>query len=221
MLKNIYNFFNNIYISLERSILSSYNRIFDFYHNVETRKIIRNEYDNTIKSSFKDNATYYTPLRIDWIHSLLKHIAILGYNPEVFTDIGCGKGKACFYVSRTQRFKRIIGIDFNLRLIEIANKNLKKSKHIFNKKIINFSYNDATNYILEDGQNLIFLFNPFDSVVMSIFLQNNYNKIKRYDSIIAYVNGIQQSTLINLGFVKIWSDPINTMNSLWKINRLE
>jgi ubiquinone/menaquinone biosynthesis C-methylase UbiE len=191
--------------------------MFDFYHNVETRKIIKNEYDNAIKSSFKDNATYYAPLRIDWIQALFKYISALGYKPEVFTDIGCGKGKACFFAAKTKKFNRIIGIDFNSTLVEIANKNLKKAKYLENKNKINFSCSDASNYILEDGQNLIFMFNPFDSVVMSIFLKNNYNKIKQYDSIIAYVNDREQLTLINSGFVKIWSDPSNANNSLWKI----
>ena len=74
---------------------------------------------------------------------------------EYFIDIGCGKGRACFYASR--KYPRLIGIDFSPSLIRAAQENLKAFRGA--KGNISFMVRDARIFDLPESGSLVYLFN--------------------------------------------------------------
>ncbi len=119
---------------------------------------------------------------------------------ETFIDIGCGKGKACIYISKKMKFKQIIGVDFSQPLIDIAVQNNRK----VGRANVVFFQGDAIEFRIPDGNNIIFMNNPFDNIVLEAFIKNNMNHFKRFSSIIAYVNDRQRRCLAALGFETIY-----------------
>ena len=74
-----------------------------------------------------------------------------------------------------------------------------KSRHLF--KNIN-----AVDYKLPSQSNLVFLFNPFDNLILEKFILNNLDNFKIYKSIIAYANDLERASLFKLGFQTIFRD---------------
>ena len=129
-----------------------------------------------------------------------------GNKPQThFLDIGCGKGRALCLAAH-QGFKKVTGLDFARDLCEAAKENLAITKQkipLLEYKVIN---NDAFYFKIPEDVDCIFLFNPFDEIIMSavvnnIFtsLQNNPNKIK-----IIYVNPLHKELFLKAGFKEIW-----------------
>lgn len=102
-----------------------------------------------------------------WIATLPATLAIEDYT---FIDIGCGKGRAVMLASEFP-FRRVIGIELNPALTEIARQNLVRwqlSPHpCASLEILNL---DALAIPLPRSPTLIYLFNPFDAHVTELLL---------------------------------------------------
>jgi SAM-dependent methyltransferase len=122
---------------------------------------------------------------------------------ENFVDIGSGKGKACFYASMKMDFKCVIGVEFSRPLVEISLENSRQ----FGRSNINFYHADARSYSLPAGDSLIFLFNPFDDLILQSFIRNNLDHFKSHRSVVAYANDIHRQTLASFGFEMIFRNP--------------
>ena len=93
-------------------------------------------------------------------YSVLVRLAksgILSWN-NTLVDYGCGMGRAALLLSHLTRCK-LIGIDYNSRLIDLAAKNLKTS----GMEGITFIHEKAEDYEVEDAD--AFFFNPFSEVI--------------------------------------------------------
>jgi SAM-dependent methyltransferase len=153
----------------------------------------------------KENSNEYRPAFIGTLRTIFTEANKFKFKFKNFVDIGSGKGKACFYASRTQLFTQVLGIEFSKDLVDISIKNKSKSKFgVNNVELINA---DASNYILPNGASLIFLFNPFDQVVLEKFIQNNMNHFESQGSVIAYANDIHRDVLEKMGFEEIFRNP--------------
>lgn len=162
-------------------------------------------------SEYKDNATSYHAAWCSSIRKLINKSASLKIRPDTFIDIGCGKGKVCFYAATLKRFKRIIGIDFDSELVAQANEYKTK----FSEYDVEFLCADATEYDLSQfDQSMIFMFNPFDEKVMRILLEKNLNAFREKKHVIAYSNDMQHQTITDMGFKKLWRNEDRKM-SLW------
>ena len=91
-------------------------------------------------------------------------------------------------------------MDFSLGLTKIANRN----KTIFGQRNISFLNDDAAHFILPSGRNLVFLFNPFDDVILERFIANNYSHFQQAESVIAYAYDVHRETLLVNGFRTIF-----------------
>lgn len=122
-----------------------------------------------------------------------------------FLDLGCGKGRAlCLAVHAG--FKQVTGVDFSKELCNLAITNLALTKQQipeFEFAIIN---NDAFYFEIPNDVDCIFLFNPFDEIIMSavvnnIFesLQNNPRKLT-----IVYVNPLHIEQFVKAGYKQTW-----------------
>ena len=149
------------------------------------------------------HATIYMPVNYYLLEDIFSQLSISSRNH--FLDLGCGKGRA-LCLSAHAGFKKITGIDLSKQLCDQATKNLELIKN----KIFGFKYNvinnDAFYYHIPDDVDCIFLFNPFDEIILSavvnnIFesLENNPRKIK-----IIYANPLHKEYFLKAGYSQIW-----------------
>ena len=87
-------------------------------------------------------------------------------------------------------------MEFDIDLVKIALNN----KKILNADNVNFIHEDASNYILPNENSIIFMFNPFDEIILKKFLVNNIRHFKHFNSILMYANDIHRDQLIEMGF---------------------
>jgi SAM-dependent methyltransferase len=156
-----------------------------------------------LKSSVKSNlkhATYYQPITCRNLKIILDKAAKTKIPFDCFIDIGSGKGKACFFAAQTLKCRKFIGVEFSLSLVKTANRN----KTIFDDRNISFLNEDAATYTLPDSKCLIFLYNPFNDVILEKFVANNYGHFRRHASIIAYAYDVHRETLLLNGFRTIF-----------------
>lgn len=59
---------------------------------------------------------------------------------------------------------------------------------------------DAAAFILPKAINLVFIFNPFDQVILKKFISINLEHFKTHQSVIAYANDVHKATLATFGF---------------------
>jgi SAM-dependent methyltransferase len=134
---------------------------------------------------------------------LLQEALKSGIKFDNFVDVGCGKGQPCIFAKKYFDFPNIYGIDFSEPLIEVANRNLAKTSY----RNVNFLVADATSWKLPRGNTLVFLFNPFNEIIMEKFLTSNLDHFTRYRSLIAYGVDAHVSTMHQLGFESIFQSP--------------
>ena len=121
---------------------------------------------------------------------------------HILLDFGCGKGRVCLFLQNYTNCTAI-GLDYNEKLIEIANKN---------KKIMNsncsFVHCDATSYHITT-EDCFFFFNPFSEDILRSVLNNiftsyydNPRKIKLFFyypemDTLAYLMGLDELLCID------------------------
>lgn len=93
---------------------------------------------------------------------------------DAILDIGCGKGKAMYLMSRFP-FHKIRGYDISEKLVQIANGNFRKTG-LKQCKAINAN---ALNYDSYDEFNYFFMFNSFPEDVFSIMMKHIMDSIDR------------------------------------------
>jgi SAM-dependent methyltransferase len=85
---------------------------------------------------------------------------------SVFVDFGCGKGRVLMMAAR-YGFSRVVGVDFSAELCRVCRRNIE----VFRTRVkvsaeIEVVESDAVAYRFRDDENVFYLFNPFDAVVM-------------------------------------------------------
>ncbi len=172
--------------------------LFDYITGVETRTTVDHEKLDSVDGLYLHNARTYQPCRLSNLKMSIKYI-VKTYNGSChFVDVGCGKGRACFFAARY--FPKITGIDFSPTLIETAKTNLRNFTG--DRQKIEFLVRNAASFHLPDERCVLFLYNPFDEVVLGKFLRLNYRHFSRYHSIIIYVNDVCSELLLSAGFLR-------------------
>ena len=165
-----------------------------------------------VESDFSQkNATAYQAYGSHYFKSLLRHAISMEKKPKYFIDVGCGKGQQCIYAKKYFNFQTVIGIDFSKELIDVANKNLSK----LNYRDINFFVADAFEWKLPDEYCFVFLYNPFNEVILEKFISNNIDNFKKFGSIVCYANDVYKKPLRDSGFEILYRD--HESNSIHKI----
>lgn len=181
-------------------------RGFDFDGNISNNELVADS-----KYSL-DNANSYLRSQIIDLKAIIYDALSTEIKFDTFLDVGCGKGLACIFVAENFNFKKISGFDFSLPLIQIANKNLLISKNMN----IHFSKDDATDFIIPEGNTLVFIFNSFNEIILQEFIGNNLQHFARNNSIIAYFYDLHWKILSNYGFECIYR-PRHSRYSLWRL----
>jgi SAM-dependent methyltransferase len=154
-------------------------------------------------------AAVYMPVSFYLLEEIFQHINLSSPVKPVprnhFLDIGCGKGRALCMAAH-QGFKQVTGLDFSKKLCDVARENLAKTKLKIPALQFSVINNDAFYFEIPSDVDCIFLFNPFDEIIMSavvnnIFesLQNNPRKIR-----IIYVNPMHKELFLQAGYSQTW-----------------
>ena len=122
-----------------------------------------------------------------------------------FLDIGCGKGRA-LCVAAHKGFDKVTGIDFSKNFCADSEKNLQRTKSKFRSLIYSTITKDAAGVEIPTDVDCIFLFNPFDEIIMKRVtknIQHSYNKKPRTLHII-YLNPLYKKEFTSIGFKEIF-----------------
>jgi len=90
---------------------------------------------------------------------------------EVFVDFGCGKGRVIYLASR-YRFKEVIGVDVSESALEVARKNLEKTRSRRRCGKVTLCHVDATQYPIPPEMSVAFFYNPFRGNVFESVIGN-------------------------------------------------
>ncbi len=149
------------------------------------------------------HATIYMPVSYSLIEKTLEQID--DSNKNHFLDIGCGKGRA-LCVAAHFGFNQLTGIDFSEKLCEAAIKNLDNTK--LHLPTINFSIvtQDAATVKVPVDTDCIFLFNPFDEVIMKKVVENIIKSLEITPRLlnIIYTNPLHKNLFTENNFEEVY-----------------
>jgi SAM-dependent methyltransferase len=186
---------------VKRKLFHIQDRLFELHSGIDVGGIIEGGELIAGDSDSRRHATAYQAVWSRNLGELLGESRKMGCGFDTFVDIGSGKGKACFYARSKGGFRRIIGVEFSAPLVVVANANKRRLR----ADDVDFVEADAIEYRLPDSNNLVFLFNPFDAVVLERFLENNLEHF-RVQSAIAYANDAERRSLLKFGFETVFRD---------------
>jgi SAM-dependent methyltransferase len=130
--------------------------------------------------------------------------------PELdsFADIGSGKGKACFCAAMQPGLRHVVGLEFSEPLVAAARRNQQRLPGL----PIEFIQGDATEWLLPGRTQLVFLFNPFDALILDRFLTNNRRHFQGHGSLLGYANDVHHPVLRQHGFDTVFRDPARRLS---------
>lgn len=157
------------------------------------------------------HATIYMPVSYSLLEEIFKQLnlsepsAANQQSQTHFLDIGCGKGRA-LCVAAHYGFEKLTGLDFSKDLCDMAKQNLSITKQQFPQieyKVIN---NDAFYFEIPGDANYIFLFNPFDEIIMSAVVNNIFASLQNHPRKITviYVNPLHKELFLKAGYKETW-----------------
>lgn len=150
-----------------------------------------------------DHATIYMPVSYDILDDIFSQLDIQLHHH--FLDIGCGKGRA-MCVAAHKGFTKVTGIDFSKSFCEAAEKNLLSTKQKLPHLQYNIINNDAFYFEIPNDVDCIFMFNPFDEVIMDGVAENileSFEIAPRTITLI-YSNPLHKRQLLEVGFKEIY-----------------
>jgi|WetSurMetagenome_2_1015567.scaffolds.fasta_scaffold325962_1 SAM-dependent methyltransferase len=141
--------------------------VFDWRYGTETHDVVRtSELEAELEN--RGHAVSYQPSKA---RPFLKLLGALGLPEEcTFVDVGSGKGKILLLAAL--RFRRVVGLEFSAKLCAQARRNIdvfrRSHPHLAPIELVE---GDATQCVLSGDENVFFLYNPFDGLVLAQFLQ--------------------------------------------------
>lgn len=151
-----------------------------------------------------DNASIYMPASYDMLEELL-HFAVTN-NCKHLLDLGCGKGRA-LCVAAHFGIPQLTGIDISRNFLDHAALNLESTIKLLNEKPrYELLHADAFYFDIPDTVDCIFLFNPFNEVIMSGVAENIQTSLLRNPRkmYILYQNPLHKEYFTENGFVEIY-----------------
>ncbi|MFH1019951.1 MAG: class I SAM-dependent methyltransferase [Pseudomonadota bacterium] len=185
---------------ISRTVSIIFNRMFDFHFDWKYKTDTRNKislHDLTVTGENKAHGSFYQPTMALSFNRLLDTVPL---PPEsVLVDFGCGKGRVLL-LAVLRGIQKAVGIEFSPELCEIARNNVRIVEQATGARLnIAVIEGDVTHYEIEDDQNVFFLFNPFDNVVLEAVVKNIQKSLRRKPRQIAiiYYNPVHSHILDN------------------------
>jgi 2-polyprenyl-3-methyl-5-hydroxy-6-metoxy-1,4-benzoquinol methylase len=150
-----------------------------------------------------EHATMYMPASYDLLEHVFSSMPMSSF--KHFIDIGCGKGRI-LCVAAHYGVARVTGIDFSKEFCDAAKLNLAKTKLIIPALDYKVYNNDAFYFEIPDDADCIFMFNPFDEVIMSGVIENIEMSLERAPRkmTVVYANPLQKHLFLEQGYEQIF-----------------
>ena len=115
------------------------------------------------------NASFGVRYEATTEHELVSALEFLSEDLREFTfvDLGCGKGRTLLIASQLG-FKEIIGVEFALELVQVAQANLAKM-NVENATVL---HQDAADFRFPATATVLYLYNPFSREVAERVVSN-------------------------------------------------
>lgn len=156
----------------------------------------------TIPAEVLEHASVYQPINYYIAEQLFEQLVLEDIQGALL-DLGCGKGRV-IAIAAAYGFKEIIGIDFSPALCEDAEAIATMVMDDYEDVKVKIECVDAANYTIPTTVSTVFLFNPFDALIMQEVIkqlqksqQLNPREIK-----ILYANPVCKQSFFNAGFVE-------------------
>jgi SAM-dependent methyltransferase len=157
------------------SFVSDY--LFDFRYGTTTGGWIP-PFQLQINSSNIEHSVRYQATKTRPFRKLLKRLSFP--KNSVFVDVGAGTGKALLIASR-YGFERLSGIEFAHDLCRIARTNVAAYRQRSGcDNVFEIIESDVVEYDIRGDENVFYLYNPFDEVVLRQFLNNIKKSVDEY-----------------------------------------
>lgn len=151
-------------------------RYFDFVNGTETSRVV--EAVDLVATGFhKEHGFRYHATRARPFRRLMRALRIPP--GQVFLDIGAGKGRVLL-MALDFGFKKLVGVDYSAELCEIARQNLDtvRRRRDFTTPVEIYCC-DAAEYDFYDDETVIYLYNPFDAVVLAEVMERLCASLRR------------------------------------------
>jgi SAM-dependent methyltransferase len=201
--------------SLGRSLIDIREWLFDIRHSIETRGSVEKPRVDQSHVESAAHGTRYEAARLYVLRRIITECVKSGAMPRTFVDIGCGKGRACFFAATTGRFTRVIGVELSNPLVEIARQNLERFR---GSAAMEFICEDATRYLVPTEHSLVFLNNPFDASILRKFLENNRERFAQGRTLVGYFHDFHRATVLSNRFDLLFRDQTLSL-SLYRANQ--
>jgi SAM-dependent methyltransferase len=149
------------------------------------------------------HATIYMPASYDMLELVLDQLD--EKKIRHFLDIGCGKGRV-MCVAAAKGIDKVTGVDFSKEFCAAAKENLETVKQ--NHPALEYTVlnTDAFYFPIPDDADCIFLFNPFDEVIMSGVAENIEMSLERAprEISIVYLNPLNKELFLSNGFKEVF-----------------
>ncbi|HEY4155841.1 MAG TPA: class I SAM-dependent methyltransferase [Puia sp.] len=150
------------------------------------------------------HAHIYMPVNYFVLERLMNEIAHYDHN-KTFLDLGCGKGRVMI-VAAEFGFEEITGIDLSKEFCEEAE--AATAAYIRKNERMRFTVinGDALYFEIPGDIGTIFLFNPFDEVILEGVVSNilKSQQLSPRTIRVLYANPQHESVLLDHGFVLIY-----------------
>jgi SAM-dependent methyltransferase len=113
-----------------------------------------------------------------WItlHQLFRRLDVS--ERDVLLDVGSGMGRVLLVAAR-HPFKRVIGVEQNPEMTEIARRNVERHRRWLRCKDVELVTGDVLDWEIPDDLNLVYLYAPFPDHVLERFVERLLASIDR------------------------------------------
>ena len=156
----------------------------------------------TLPKEKRKHASIYQPINYYTAEMLFDQLFLEDIQGDLL-DLGCGKGRI-FAVGAAYGFKKIIGVDFSETLCKQAIVTAQQVTQIHPDVTVEVVYKDASSYTIPSSVTTIFLFNPFDAVILEKVITQIDKSQQLYPRPIKifYANPVWKKVLENVGFIE-------------------
>lgn len=153
-------------------------RHFDPAFGTDTWEVVENDALTGVISPNLARGIRYEPTRALPFRGVLRAARV----PTAggFVDLGCGKGRVLILAVQGG-FRQVTGVDYSPELCAIAEQNLAafraRTQRSFRSRIVAM---DAADYAFTKEDSVVYLFNPFDAVVLAAVVARLRRSLERY-----------------------------------------
>lgn len=155
-----------------------------------------------IPKAKREHASIYQPINYYTAETLFNQLFLEDIEGDLL-DLGCGKGRI-FAVGAAYDFKKIIGVEFSETLCRQAQQTAQKVMQLHFNVTVKVVCQDAATYSIPGSVTTIFLFNPFDAVILEKVIEqiNKSQQLHPRPIKILYANPVWKKALQSAGFIE-------------------